>query len=175
MDSFVPKITKIYPLNPAKKEACKAFIDEHLKMGWIVPSKSPQAAPFSFVLKKDGTLCPCQDYHYLNSHTIHNRYPLPLIPELIDNMKDSTLLPNSMSDGDTITFAFKKRINGRLHSSLPSVSSNLLSCFFWFCNTPPTFQMFMNHIFADMIAEKWLKIYMDNLGIHTMDDLELHH
>ena len=32
-DSFVPKITKIYPLNPAKKEACKAFIDEHLKTG----------------------------------------------------------------------------------------------------------------------------------------------
>ena len=33
----------------------------------------------------------------------------------------------------------------------------------------------MNHIFTDMITEKWLKIYMDNLGIHTKDNLGLHH
>ena len=90
-DSFIPKIAKVYPLNPAKKEACKAFIDEHLKTRCIVPSKSPQAAPFFFILKKDETLRPCQDYRYLNSHTVHNGYPLPLIPELIDDMKDSTL------------------------------------------------------------------------------------
>ena len=90
-DSFIPKITKVYLLNPAKRDACKAFIDEHLKTGWIVPSKSPQASPFFFIPKKDRTLWPCQDYCYLNSHTVHNRYPLPLIPELIADMKDSTL------------------------------------------------------------------------------------
>ena len=61
-ESFVPKIAKVYPLNLAEKEACKAFIDEHLKTGRILPSKSPQASPFFFVPKKDGTLRPCQDY-----------------------------------------------------------------------------------------------------------------
>ena len=40
-DSFVPKIAKVYLLNPAEKEACKAFIDEYLKTGCILPSKSP--------------------------------------------------------------------------------------------------------------------------------------
>ena len=90
-DYFVPKISKVYPLNPVEKEACKAFIDKHLKTGWIILSKSPQAAPFFFVSKKDGTLHPCQDYQYLNSHTVHNSYPISLIPELIDDMKDSTL------------------------------------------------------------------------------------
>ena len=89
-DTFVPKIAKVYPLNPAEKKACKAFVKEHLKTGCIVLSKSPQASPFFFVLKKDGTLHPCQDYQYLNSHTIRNAYPLPLISELIDDMKDST-------------------------------------------------------------------------------------
>ena len=58
-DTFVPKIAKVYPLNPAKKEVCKAFINEHLKTGCIIPSKSPQAAPFFFIPKKDETLCPC--------------------------------------------------------------------------------------------------------------------
>ena len=47
--------------------------------------------------------------------------------------------------------------------------------FFGFCNAPPTFQAFMNHIFTDMVAEQWLKIYMDNLRIHTNSSLTLHH
>ena len=47
--------------------------------------------------------------------------------------------------------------------------------FFGFCNGPPNFQSFINHIFANMIAERWLKIYMDDLGIHTQGDLTLHH
>ena len=89
--NFIPKIVKVYPLNPLKMETCKAFVKEHLKTGHIVPSKSPQASPFFFIPKKDGTLRPCQNYRYLNPFTIRNAYPLPLILELIDNMKDSTL------------------------------------------------------------------------------------
>ena len=60
--NFVPKIAKVYPLNPLEMETCKSFVKEHLKTGHIVPSKSPQASPFFFVPKKDGTLHPCQDY-----------------------------------------------------------------------------------------------------------------
>ena len=81
----------MYPLNLKEREACKAFIDENLKTGRIVPSKSPQAAPFFFVAMRDILLHPCQDYQYLNSHTIRNAYPLPLIHELIDDMKDSMI------------------------------------------------------------------------------------
>jgi hypothetical protein len=47
--------------------------------------------------------------------------------------------------------------------------------FFGFCNGPPTFKTFMNSIFTDMIAERWLKIYIDDLSIHTKGDLTLHH
>ena len=47
--------------------------------------------------------------------------------------------------------------------------------FFGFCTAPPSFLAFMNHIFADMLSEKWLKIYMDNLGIYMKDNLPLHH
>ena len=59
---FTPKVAKIYSLNPAEMETCKSFIEEHLKTGQIVPSKSPQASSFFFVPKKDRTLRPCQDY-----------------------------------------------------------------------------------------------------------------
>ena len=138
-DSFVPKIAKVYPLNPAEQEACKAFIEEHLKTGRIVPSKSPQATPFFFVLKKDGTLCPCQDYHYLNGHTIHNGYPLPLIPQLINDMKDSTLFT---------TFDVRWGYNNiRIHEEdqwkaafiTPFSLYEPTVMFFGFCNAPPMF------------------------------------
>jgi len=57
-----------------------------LKTGRIRPSKSPMASPFFFVKKKDGSLRPTQDYRKLNDITIKNRYPLPLISELVDKL-----------------------------------------------------------------------------------------
>ena len=52
-DLFVPKQAKVYPLNPVKHQACKEFIEEHLKTSRISPSKSPQAVPFFFIKKKE--------------------------------------------------------------------------------------------------------------------------
>ena len=74
-------------MNPKEMEACKVFIDEHLKSGKIRKSQSPQASPFFFVQKKDGGLRPCQDYWYLNEHTVKNAYSLPLIVTLIDKLR----------------------------------------------------------------------------------------
>ena len=172
--SFVPKIAKVYPLNPKEQETCKAFIDEHLKTRRIVPSKFPQAAPFFFVAKKDGSLCPCQDYRYLNSHTICNAYPLPLIPELIDDMKDSTIFPKFDVQWEFINIRIREEDQWKGAFITPFGLFEPTVMFFGFCNGP-TFQLFMNHIFADIIAERWLKIYMDDLGIHTQGDLALHH
>ena len=55
-DSFVPKVAKLYLLNPQEMDACKTFMEENLQTGQIQPSKSPQASPFFFVKKKDGKL-----------------------------------------------------------------------------------------------------------------------
>jgi hypothetical protein len=76
----------IYRLTPKELEALKEYITEHLHRGYIRPSKSPMASPFFFVDKKDGKLCPVQDYRALNDITIKNAAPLPLIPELIDKL-----------------------------------------------------------------------------------------
>ncbi|KIJ10589.1 hypothetical protein PAXINDRAFT_85798, partial [Paxillus involutus ATCC 200175] len=59
---FVPKVAKVYPLNPKESTVCKEFVKEHLETSKISPLKSPQASHFFFVPQKDGSLCPCQDY-----------------------------------------------------------------------------------------------------------------
>ena len=59
------------------------------KMIW--PSFSPWGAPMLFVRKKDGTMRLCIDYRMLNKVTIKNRYPLPRIDDLFDQMKGATV------------------------------------------------------------------------------------
>ena len=60
--SFIPKVAKLYPLNPQEVDACKTFVEDNLQTGRIRPSKSPQASPFFFVKKKDGKLRLVRDY-----------------------------------------------------------------------------------------------------------------
>lgn len=80
--------SKIYPLSLAKQAELDTFIEEHLHSGRIRPSKSPIASPFFFIKKKDGSLRPVQDYHKLNTVTIKNQYPLPLISEVVHKLRD---------------------------------------------------------------------------------------
>ena len=78
---------KIYPLSRDEQRHLDEFLDENLKSGRIQPSKSPMASAFFFVKKKDGSLRPVQDYRKLNEMTIKNRYPLPLISELVHKLQ----------------------------------------------------------------------------------------
>jgi hypothetical protein len=80
---FIPKTLKIYPLSEKEWSVVKAFIDENVKKGFILESKSPQASGFFIVGKKSGELHPCQDYRYINDWTIKNSYLLPLPLTLI--------------------------------------------------------------------------------------------
>ena len=68
-------------------EALQKFLKEQLEKGYIQKSKSPYASAFFFIKKKDGKLHPIQDYWKLNEYMIENKYPLPLISELITQVK----------------------------------------------------------------------------------------
>ncbi|KAH9304026.1 hypothetical protein KI387_008430, partial [Taxus chinensis] len=69
----------------------KAQLQELLSKGLIRPSVSPWGAPVIFVKKKDGTLRLCIDYRMLNKETIKNRYPLPRIDDLFDQMRGAAV------------------------------------------------------------------------------------
>jgi hypothetical protein len=58
---------------------------------YIHPSVSPWGAPALFVKKKDGTLSLCIDYRQLNKMTINDRYPLPRIDDLFDQLRGATI------------------------------------------------------------------------------------
>ena len=85
-NDFKASKARLYPFSRNEKEEAQNFIDEHLKKGYIRPSKSPQTSPVFFVDKKNGGKCMVMDYRRLNKQTIKNYYPLPLITDLVDSM-----------------------------------------------------------------------------------------
>jgi hypothetical protein len=110
----------------------------------------------------------------VNEWTIKNRYPLPLIPELIARVKGASLFTKfdvrwgynnvRIKEGDQWKAAFIT--NQGLFE--PNVM------FFGLTNSPATFQTMMNSIFLEEVREGWLTIYMDDMSIHTDDNIASH-
>ena len=164
-ETFVPKVAKTYPMNPKEMEACKEFIDKHLKSGKIRKSQLPQASLFFFVQKKDRGLHPCQDYQYLNKHTVKNAYPLPLISTLINKLKGAKYFSKMNIQWGYNNIRIKEGDEWKATFTTPYGLYELLVMFFGQCNSLPTFQAFMDSTFRDMIVKGWLIIYMDNVLI----------
>jgi hypothetical protein len=169
---FVPKVAKVYPLNPKEHEACRSFVDEHLATGKIQPPKSPQASPFFFVHKKDGLVRPCQDYRYVNSHTIKNAYPLPLISDLVDRLRGSHVFTKMDICWGYNNVLIRPEDHWKAAFITPFGLFEPTVMFFGLCNSPTMFQALMDHLFGDFIAEGWLIIYMDELLIHLAGETE---
>ena len=75
-----------YRMAPAELRELKEQLKDLLEKGFIRPSVSPWGAPVLFVRKKDGTLMMCIDYRQLNRVTIKNKYPVPRIDDLFDQL-----------------------------------------------------------------------------------------
>ena len=88
---FVPPHGKIYSLTQTEKTALKDNIRENLERGFIRKSTSPTAAPCFFVGKKDGSLRLVQDYRGLNAGTIKNRFPIPIISDLLRELSGAKI------------------------------------------------------------------------------------
>jgi len=88
---ILPKPAKVYLLSVSERNSLDLWIDEELRKGYIQPSTSPIAAPFFFVKKHDGSLCPVMDYKALNGITIKNCYPISQIADLIESLSHASI------------------------------------------------------------------------------------
>ncbi|GJW52198.1 putative reverse transcriptase domain-containing protein [Tanacetum coccineum] len=80
-----------YRLAPSEMRELSVQLQELLEKGFIRPSSSPWGAPVLFVKKKDGSFRMCIDYRELNKLTVKNRYPLPRIDDLFDQLQGSSV------------------------------------------------------------------------------------
>lgn len=157
-----------YPLSETELTALKEYLDENLAKGFIRPLTSPAGAPILFVKKKDGSLRLCPDYRALNGITVRNRYPLPLISDMLDRVKSAKIFTKldlrgaynlvRMKEGDEWKTAFRTRYGHFEYLVMP----------FGLTNAPATFQRFVNEIFCD-IMDKFIVVYLDDILIFSED------
>ncbi|GKB60109.1 hypothetical protein Tco_0916295, partial [Tanacetum coccineum] len=90
MPGAVPVAREPYILAPSEMQELSDQLQELVDRGFIRPSTSPWGAPVLFVKKKDGSFRMCIDYQELNKLTVKNRYPLPMIDDLFDQLHGSS-------------------------------------------------------------------------------------
>jgi hypothetical protein len=91
MPGATPVSKTPYRMSTPELKELQMQLEELLKKGYICPSVSPWGAPVLFVKKKDGTLRLCIDFRQLNKVTVKNKYPLPRIDDLFDQLKDAKI------------------------------------------------------------------------------------
>ncbi|KAL0204491.1 hypothetical protein M9458_002509, partial [Cirrhinus mrigala] len=162
----VPPSGRIFPLSQPESEAMNQYIKEELAKGFIRPSTSPASAGFFFVKKKDGGLRPCIDYRSLNDITIKYRYPLPLVPPALEQLRRAKIYTKldlrsaynliRIREGDEWKTAFSTTSGHYEYRVMP----------FGLANSPSYFQAFVNDVFRDML-NRWVIIYIDNILIYS--------
>nr|GEY54216.1 reverse transcriptase domain-containing protein [Tanacetum cinerariifolium] len=86
MPGAAPVARAPYRLEPSELKELPDQLKELFEKGFIRPSSSPWGAPVLFLKKKDGSFCMCIDYRELNKLTVKNRYPLPRIDDMFDQL-----------------------------------------------------------------------------------------
>jgi hypothetical protein len=149
----------------------KEHIRELLEKGFIFPSSSPWGAPVIFVPKKDGTHRLCMDYHALNEVTVKNKYPLPRIDDLFDQLLGACVFSKidlrsgyhqlKVRECDIPKTAFILRY-GLYEFTVMSVGLT---------NAPAYFMYMMNNIFMEYL-DKFIVVFIDNILVYSRNEEE---
>ena len=151
---------------PKELEELKKQLQELLDKGLIQPSVSPWGAPVLFVKKKDGSLRLCIDYRELNRVTVKNKYPLPRIDDLFDQLAGATVFSKidlrsryhqlKIKREDVPKIAFRTRYGHYEFLVLP----------FGLTNAPAYFMDLMNRVFRPFL-DKFVVVFIDDILIYS--------
>ncbi|KAM6556128.1 hypothetical protein CsatB_003147 [Cannabis sativa] len=160
-----------YRMAPSELKELKIQLEELLKLGFIRPSYSPWGAPVLFVKKKDGTMRMCIDYRELNKVTIKNRYPLPRIDDLFDQLQGKKVFSKfnlrsgyhqlRIKNEDIPKTAFRTRYG---HYEFMVMSFGLT-------NAPAAFMDLMNRVFKEYL-DQFVIVFIDDILIYSKTEEE---
>ncbi|GJT17520.1 reverse transcriptase domain-containing protein [Tanacetum coccineum] len=176
---LVPGATPIakspYRLAPSEMQELSGQLQELQDKGFIRPSHSPWGEPVLFVKKKDGSLHMCIDYRELNKLTVKNRYPLPRIDNLFDQLQGSCYFSKidlrsgyhqlRVHEDDIPKTAFRTRYRHFEFTVMP----------FGLTNAPAVFMDLMNRV-CKLYLDKFVIVFIDDILIYskTKEDHKVH-
>ncbi|KAL0534776.1 hypothetical protein IC582_029069 [Cucumis melo] len=167
----VPISRAPYRMAPAELKELKVQLQELLDKGFIRPSVSPWGAPVLFVKKNDGLMRLCIDYRELNKVTVKNKYPLPRIDDLFDQLQGATVFSKidlrsgyhqlRIKDGDVPKTTFRSRYG---HYEFIVMSFGLT-------NAPTMFMDLMNRVFREFL-DTFVIVFIDDILIYSKMEAE---
>ncbi|GKA78128.1 putative reverse transcriptase domain-containing protein [Tanacetum coccineum] len=172
---LVPGATPVarapYRLAPSEMKELAEQLQELTDKGFIRPSSSPWGAPVLFVKKKDGSFRMCIDYRELNKLTVKNRYPLPRIDDLFDQLQGSSIYSKidlrsgyhqlRVQEEDIPKTAFRTRYG---HYEFQVMSFGLT-------NAPAVFMDLMNQVCKPYL-DKFVIVFIDDILIYSKSKKE---
>nr|GFB66345.1 putative reverse transcriptase domain-containing protein [Tanacetum cinerariifolium] len=169
--SAAPVARAPYRLAPFEMKELADQLQELTDKGFIRPSSSPWGAPVLFVKKKDGSFQMCIDYRELNKLMVKNRYPLPRIDDLFDQLQGSSVYSKidlrsgyhqlRVREEDIPKTAFRTQYGHYEFQVMP----------FGLTNVPVVFMDLMNRVCKPYL-DKFVIVFIDDILIYSKDDKE---
>jgi hypothetical protein len=165
----------LYRMAPVELKELKEQLQELLDKGFIRPSVSPWGAPVLFVKKKDGSMRLCIDYREINRVTVWNKYPLPRIDDLFDQLQGAQIFSKidlrssyhqlKIKLDDVPKTAFRTRYGHYEFLVMP----------FGLTNAPAAFMDLMNRMFKPFL-DHFVVVFIDDILIYSKskEDHERH-
>ncbi|KAI3663974.1 hypothetical protein L6452_45207 [Arctium lappa] len=160
-----------YRLAPIEMKEMMTQLQELVEKGFIRPSSSPWGAPVLFVKKKDGSMRICIDYRELNKVTVKNKYHIPRIDDLFDQLQDAECFSKidlrsgyhqaRVKNEDIPKTAFRTRYDHYEFLVMP----------FGLTNAPVVFMDLMNRVCRPFL-DKFVIVFIDDILIYSKDEFE---
>jgi hypothetical protein len=169
VSSIASKYKRPYSMAAKQLAVLKEHIKELLGRGYICPSSSPWGAPMIFVPKKDGTQRLCVNYDALNEVTVKNKYPLPRIDDLFDQLCGACVFSKitlrlgyiqvKIRECDILKTAFILRYG----------LYDYMVMSFGLTNAPTYFIYLMNKVFMEYL-DKFIVVFIDDILVYSKNE-----
>lgn len=166
-----PFVQNYKPLSNQENDAMVKYIQENLGKGFVRPILSAAAAPVLLIRKPGGRLRFCVDYYALNTITVKNRYPIPLINKTLGKLANAVRFTKldiiaafnriQIKEGQEWLTAFNTRHGQFEYLVMP----------FGLCNAPATFQSYINSSLREYL-DVFCTAYLDDVLIYSMNKEE---
>jgi hypothetical protein len=166
-----PISKRLYRMPPKELAELKNQLQELLDKGYIHPSSSPWGSPALFVKKKDGSLQMCVDYRPLNAVKSKNKYPLPRIDVLFDQLAGAKVFSKIVLRSGYHQIKIRASDVPKTAFSTRYGLYEFLVMSFSLTNAPAYFMYLMNSVFMNEL-DKFVVVFIDDILIYSKNEAE---